>query len=79
MVDFFHRIEKDSEKYRSWHGELYFERHQGTYTSIAKQKKWNRTLEQDLHTLEWLASMSDEEYLTRAAAAVKRLRDMIGG
>ena len=62
VVDFFHRIEKNSEKYRSWHGELYFERHQGTYTSIAKQKKWNRRLEQDLHTLEWLASLSEEAY-----------------
>lgn len=62
VVDFFHRIEKNSEKYRSWHGELYFERHQGTYTSIAKQKKWNRTLEQDLHTLEWLAALSEDEY-----------------
>ncbi|MGM9668341.1 MAG: alpha-mannosidase [Faecousia sp.] len=57
VVDFFRRIEKDSGKYRSWHGELYFERHQGTYTSMAKQKKWNRTLEKDLHLLEWLASI----------------------
>lgn len=57
VVDFFHRIEKDSEKYRSWHGELYFERHQGTYTSIARQKKWNRTLEKDLHLVEFLACL----------------------
>ena len=57
VVDFFRRIEKDSEKYRSWHGELYFERHQGTYTSIAKQKKWNRTLEKDLHLVELLACL----------------------
>lgn len=61
VVDFFHRIEKNSDAYRSWHGELYFERHQGTYTSIAKQKKWNRTLEQDLHTLEWLAVMAQDQ------------------
>ncbi len=58
VVDFFHRIEKGSEHYRSWHGELYFERHQGTYTSIARQKKWNRTLEKDLHTLEFLATVA---------------------
>ena len=62
VVDFFRRIERDSENYRSWHGELYFERHQGTYTSIAKQKKWNRQLEQDLHTLEWLAALSEDAY-----------------
>lgn len=60
VVDFFHRIEKNSDAYRSWYGELYFERHQGTYTSIAKQKKWNRTLEQDLHTLEWLAKLAQD-------------------
>ena len=59
VVDFFRRIEKDADKYRAWHGELYFERHQGTYTSIARQKKWNRTLEQDLHLVEWLASLAD--------------------
>lgn len=58
VVDFFRRIEKRQDSYRSWHGELYFERHQGTYTSIAKQKKWNRTLERDLHDLEWLAVMA---------------------
>lgn len=57
VVDFFKRIEKNADQYRDWHGELYFERHQGTYTSMAKQKKWNRTLEQDLHTLEWLSSL----------------------
>ncbi len=62
VVDFFKRIAKNSESYPSWHGELYFERHQGTYTSIARQKKWNRTLEQDLHKLELLASMAGEDY-----------------
>lgn len=58
VVDFFRRIEKNSDAYRQWHGELYFERHQGTFTSIAKQKKWNRTVEQDLHTLEWLSCLT---------------------
>lgn len=62
VVDFFERIAKKSDSYRTWHGELYFERHQGTYTSIARQKKWNRTLEQDLHTLEWLAAMDGSDY-----------------
>lgn len=59
VVDFFRRIEKDADKYRAWHGELYFERHQGTYTSMARQKKWNRTLEKDLHLLEWLSVMAE--------------------
>lgn len=60
VVDFFHRIEEGSEAYRKWRGELYFERHQGTYTSIARQKKWNRTLERDLHAVEWLGKMAED-------------------
>lgn len=60
VVDFFRRIEEGSEAYRKWRGELYFERHQGTYTSIAKQKKWNRTLERDLHAVEWLGKMAED-------------------
>ena len=59
VADFFDRISKDAERYRSWHGELYFERHQGTYTSIAKQKLWNRTLEKDLHALEFAAALAN--------------------
>ena len=59
VVDFFDRISKGAERYREWHGELYFERHQGTYTSIAKQKQWNRTLEKDLHALEFCAALAN--------------------
>ena len=59
VEDFFDRIAKGAERYRAWHGELYFERHQGTYTSIAKQKQWNRTLEQDLHALEFCAALAN--------------------
>ena len=61
VVDFFDRISADAQRYRDWHGELYFERHQGTYTSIAKQKQWNRTLEKDLHALEFAAALAMEE------------------
>lgn len=59
VVDFFDRINRGSERYRAWHGELYLERHQGTYTSIAKQKYWNRTLEKDLHALEFAAALAN--------------------
>lgn len=59
VLRFFKRIERGSERYRSWHGELYFERHQGTYTSIARQKLWNRTLERDLHALEYVAALAN--------------------
>lgn len=46
--EFFHKLEKDvsSHKYLpSWVGELYLEYHRGTYTSMARNKKYNRKLE----------------------------------
>lgn len=59
VIDFFHRIEKNKENYSKWVGEFYLERHQGTYTSIAKSKLYNRRAEQRLHTLEWLCVMAE--------------------
>ena len=41
-----------------YQGELYLEKHQGTYTSQAKNKYYNRKLENDLHTLEWLCTIA---------------------
>ena len=41
-----------------YQGELYLEKHQGTYTSQAKNKYYNRKLENDLHTLEWLCTVA---------------------
>ena len=41
-----------------YEGELYLEKHQGTYTSQAKNKYYNRKLENDLHTLEWLCTVA---------------------
>lgn len=37
-------------------GELYLEKHQGTYTTQAATKRWNRTLERLLHDVEALAA-----------------------
>lgn len=36
--NFFKRIEKDIDKYSVWSGELYLEKHQGTYTTHGKNK-----------------------------------------
>ncbi len=55
-LDFFKRIDKDSHKYKTWNGELYLEKHQGTFTSQAKNKKYNRKMEIMLRELE-LSSM----------------------
>ena len=48
----------DHKRLPRWSGELYFEYHRGTYTSIAKQKRYNRKTEIALRQTELLASMA---------------------
>lgn len=61
-IDFFEAIAPAQESYPSWKGELYVERHQGTLTTQARNKLYNRRLEKALHdaelicTLAWLKS-----------------------
>jgi alpha-mannosidase len=55
---FFARWAKDAPDFPSWIGELYLERHQGTLTTNARNKWYNRRLEQALRELEWLAVSS---------------------
>ncbi|MGL5436819.1 MAG: alpha-mannosidase [Lachnospiraceae bacterium] len=45
--DFFHRLDETSDRRRLpvWNGELYLECHRGTYTSMAKNKWYNRKCE----------------------------------
>lgn len=47
VKDFFHILEErmDAKQLPVWDGELYLEHHRGTYTSMAKNKKYNRTCE----------------------------------
>jgi alpha-mannosidase len=51
--DFFKRIEKKQSKYPVWNGELYLEKHQGTYTTQARNKYYNRKCEFALAELEF--------------------------
>ena len=53
---FFHKLDAESGSLPTWAGELYLSMHQGTYTSQARSKRWNRKLEQDLRRLEWSAA-----------------------
>lgn len=49
----------------TWDGELYFEYHRGTYTSMGKTKRYNRKSEilyEQLETLSCLGSLIGEEY-----------------
>jgi alpha-mannosidase len=58
--DFFRHIETGSERYARWVGELYLERHQGTYTTQGRSKCYNRKLELALRELELAAAMAAE-------------------
>lgn len=55
-VDFFERLEKHKDKLKSYKGELYLEKHQGTYTTQGRNKNFNRRIEFLLHDVEYLAS-----------------------
>ncbi|HHY81372.1 MAG TPA: alpha-mannosidase [Clostridiales bacterium] len=57
-IDFFRKIDKDTDRYAKWVGELYLEKHQGTYTTQAKNKYYNRKLEYALRDLEIILSMN---------------------
>lgn len=53
-ADFFERIAPQTSRYPAWSGELYLEKHQGTYTSQGRNKRWNRKMEFALRDSEWL-------------------------
>ena len=59
VENFFHRLEKDTEgkDVPIWNGELYLEYHRGTYTSMGRNKKYNRKSEFALQNLESLETM----------------------
>ena len=56
--DFFRELAPCKEKLPSWKGELYLEKHQGTYTTQGRTKKGNRLCEKYFHEIELLASMA---------------------
>lgn len=59
----FERLEEKTRgKLQKWCGELYLERHQGTYTSQAKGKYYNRRIELALRELEFALILSGEAY-----------------
>lgn len=54
--DFFNHIAKDKDKLSTYYGELYLEKHQGTLTTQAKNKYYNRKIEWLLHNVEYVYS-----------------------
>ena len=71
---FFQRLAQDSGDYPTWTGELYLETHQGTYTTQARSKRWNRRMEYALRSLEFLATVAltqtGQSYPTQALDAI---------
>ncbi|MEJ5361998.1 MAG: glycoside hydrolase family 38 C-terminal domain-containing protein [Spirochaetota bacterium] len=55
-IDYFKRLDADKHKLHAYHGELYLEKHQGTYTTQARSKYYNRLLEGMLHNCEFVAT-----------------------
>ena len=63
--EFFDELMKDKDKLPRYKGELYLEKHRGTYTTQGRMKRFNRTTERLLCLTEWLcasASLKGEQY-----------------
>ncbi len=69
---FFERWKKDASRFPTWVGELYLERHSGTLTTEARNKWYNRRMEQTLRELEWMAVLVGEDYPTVRLDAIWR-------
>ena len=50
---------QDVDKFPSWSGELYLERHQGTFTTQTRAKRNNRLCEIGLREAEWAATLAE--------------------
>ncbi|OGF49611.1 MAG: hypothetical protein A2231_05120 [Candidatus Firestonebacteria bacterium RIFOXYA2_FULL_40_8] len=72
--DFFPKCEKDIKDPLTWKGELYLEYHRGTYTTQARNKKYNRKSEFLLKDAELLSSLDLKNY---PAAELDRLWKLV--
>jgi alpha-mannosidase len=68
-IDFFDALARDAARLPSWRGELYLEKHQGTYTTQGRSKRANRAMERSLRELEmsaaWAAAAAGHAYPRR--------------
>ena len=72
--EFFDELAADKDaKIPVYEGELYLEKHQGTYTSQARNKLYNRLMEQELHTLEWLCALAELKGIKWDKAAIDEI------
>ncbi|MBA4383926.1 MAG: alpha-mannosidase, partial [Anaerolinea sp.] len=57
-IDFFNKLDRYRDKLPTYNGELYLEKHQGTYTTQATNKAYNRRCEYALQNLEALSALA---------------------
>lgn len=57
-IDYFERLNHSKGKLKSYKGELYLEKHQGTYTTQGHNKYFNRKIEFLLHDIEFLGALA---------------------
>ncbi|WP_234414385.1 alpha-mannosidase [Paenibacillus sp. CAA11] len=57
-ADFLKKLSEQQHRYQTWRGELYLEKHQGTLTSQARNKRYNRKMEKALRELEFAAVLA---------------------
>lgn len=70
---FFEQLEQSSQELPEYIGELYFPAHQGTYTSVAAMKRYNRRIEQLLREVELWTALSS--HLADEPARTELFRD----
>jgi alpha-mannosidase len=74
VADFFAAASAESHDLTTWVGELYFERHRGTYTTQSRTKRLNRRAEQALRQAEtWSVALGDGYPAAELEAAWKLL------
>lgn len=59
--EFFDELIKDKDVLPCYTGELYLEKHRGTYTTQSRMKRFNRTIERSLSLTEWLCTAAAEK------------------
>ncbi len=57
-ADFLEKWQTEAARFPTWVGELYLERHEGTLTTEARNKWYNRKLELALRELEWTSVLA---------------------
>ncbi|MBS3764956.1 alpha-mannosidase, partial [Candidatus Bipolaricaulota bacterium] len=58
LKNFFTRLKEEGEQFEDWYGELYLERHRGTFTTQSKVKRKNRELEFLLRESEFWSALA---------------------